>query len=341
MMKNLIVYFCLCCFCLGCGQNTKSPSSYEYSMNLPHPEINSNNFVEELNKAVKRYDKEPLYYLRFSKSHCFIEILINDYTVYLGYSISNLVTPLEINEAILKSGKQKLTYRLYPVGDAYKREYEGFDEEFTTLTDQTAFSVSVIEIDNRSAKDFDDEILIAKHHTPTDEKGNFIGSGKPYYEGSFTFTANVPYEINTLDTAKDLSKLDKEELEKKALEWNKMVQKIYETKDKDALARIYFEQEKRNSIAYYATSEDNQELWDEYLDVLERKNRMYKEMKDYKMSYFSNNRLVSLLHNTPDIRYVNGGILTYFYTDEDGDERYDMDKLYLYMPKDSEDLFPF
>ena len=59
-------------------------------------------------------------------------------------------------------------------------------------------------------------------------KGNFIATGQPYYEYTFEFEAEVPYELEGWTKGQDLTKLDQKLLEKKALEFHNTYQKIYE-----------------------------------------------------------------------------------------------------------------
>jgi hypothetical protein len=330
-MKNLLLTLTVTVLFTACGQENKKTINTKI-MNTQYPEINANNFEQRLSNAVKHYENEPLYYLRINKINCVIEILINDYPVHDDYELSNYATPLRINDAILKSGEQKLTYRLYPVGDLIKKEY-GEGDTVTTLTNNTSISISIIKMDNNGSKELEDEEIIMKHKSLTDAKGNFIASGKPYYEFTLPFTAHVPYKNEGWSNGQDLSKLDQKLLGQKAVEFYKEYSKIYEKKDADLLAKLSFGEEKRNAIAFYKRSSDIGKLWEEYLNPLNGKNIRIKSIKDYNLVFFGNHRIIFLRSNNLEKNYRGGGALQINYIDSDGDDSFFMPGIFLYLPE--------
>ncbi|WP_134148446.1 hypothetical protein [Flavobacterium sp. 270] len=301
-------------------------------MNTQYSEINANNFEQRLLNAAKHYEKEPIYYLRINKINCLIEILVNGYYVHNDYELSNYATPLSINRAILKSGEQKLTYRLYPIGDLIKEEY-GEGDTVTTLTENTAISVSIIKMDNNGQKRLEDEEVVMKHISLTDAKGNFIAAGKPYYEFTFSFNAQVPYVNEGWNNGQDLTKLDEKLLEQKAIEFYKMYGEIYKTKNIDLLAKQKFGTEKRNTVASYKSSSQINTLWKEYLSDINEKNINPQPIENYKIEYLGNNRIIFLKYKSLEYPYRGGGALRVDYTDKDGDEAVFMPNICLYLPE--------
>ena len=190
-MKKIIATLMFTVLFTACGQEKKNTIKTKI-MNIQYPDVNANNFEQRISNAVKHYEKEPMYYMRINKINCLVEILVNDYPVHNDYELSNYATPLLINRAILKSGEQKLTYRLYPIGNLIKEEY-GEGDTVTTLTNNTSISISIIKMDNNGEKRLEDEEVVIKHISLNDAKGNFIASGKPYYE-------SVSYTHLTLPT---------------------------------------------------------------------------------------------------------------------------------------------
>lgn len=75
--------------------------------------INEDNYIEKVFNSIKHYDKEPLYYFRINKQNCILEIYVNNYR---DYELSNLINPEEIGN-ILKSAEQKVTVKMYSVGN--------------------------------------------------------------------------------------------------------------------------------------------------------------------------------------------------------------------------------
>ena len=69
------------CTLLACAQQPKDAKATT-ALPTAIEEINSENMVAAISAKVKRYDEEPLYYLRIGKENCIIEVLVNDMPVY-------------------------------------------------------------------------------------------------------------------------------------------------------------------------------------------------------------------------------------------------------------------
>jgi len=328
-MKKL--FFFIVVFVFACGQEKKQSINTKI-MNIQYPEINATNFEQRLSNAVKYYEKEPIYYMRINKINCLVEVLVNDYPVHNDYELSNYGTPLSINRAILKSGEQKLTYRLYPFGNLIKEEYSDGDT-VTKLTNNTSISISIIKMDNNGNKELEDEEVIMKHTNLTNAKGNFIASGKPYYEFTFPFTAHVPYENEGWSKGLDLTKLDQKLLEQKAVEFYKEYAEIYKNRDADLLAKLKFGTEKRNAIASYKGLSDIDKLWKEYISDLNEEKIVAQPIKNYKLTILGNGRIIFLLCKSLEYPYRGGGALRVDYIDKDGDEAVFMPNICLYLPE--------
>jgi len=325
MKKRLFLIFVLF-FVLACAQEKKQ------AINTQYPEISANNFEQKLLNAVKHYDKEPMYYVRINKINCLIEVLINDYPLHYDYELSNYATPLAINRAILKSGEQKLTYRLYPIGDLIKKEY-GEGHTVTTLTDNTSISITIIKMDNNGHKELEDEEVIMKHTSLNNANGNFIASGKPYYEFTFSFNAQVPYINEGWSNGQDLTKLEQKLLEQKAVEFYKGYGGIYKNKDADLLAKLSYGLEKRNAISNYKTLSEICELWNEYIGDFNQKNIKALPIEHYRVVFYGNKRIIFLLLNSLSYTYRGGGALRIEYIDTDGDGSTLMPGIFLYLPE--------
>ena len=330
-MKNFLITFSLAILFSACGKENKKPINTKI-MNIQYPEVNATNFEQKLSNAVKHYEKEPMYFMRVNKINCLVEIFVNDYRVHKDYELSNYATPLEINDAILKSGEQKLTYRLYPVGDLIKEEY-GEGDTVTTLTNNTAVSISIIKMDNNGEKRLEDEEVIIKHTSLNDSKGNFIASGKPYYEFTFSFNAYVPYENEGWTKGQDLTKLDQKLLEQKAVEFYREYGKIYNNKDLTLLAQLNFGEEKRNAISLYKRKADINKLWEEYRDDFNKKNIKVLPIENYRIVFFGNGKIAFLQLNSMEYPYRGSGALRIDYVNKRNNEAVFMPGIYLYLPE--------
>ncbi|MRX64880.1 hypothetical protein [Maribacter luteus] len=336
-MKNLYftVLALLCSSVFGCAQQKKDNNT-ALPVSEKIKEINSKNMVAAITAKVKRYDEEPLYYLRIGKANCLIEVLVNDMPVYKNYKLSNLASPLEINHKILKSGNQTVTVRMYPVGDMIKEDYE-YGETITQLGDASNVRIKVIRLDKQGAMGLHDEEEILDHQSPTtDPEGEvFAGTGLPFYEYSFEFFAKVPYDLskNSWGDAAYLRAVDQEVLEQKMLDYYKTFLKEYKRGNEDFIAQQYFQSFYLQAQAYYKTKEEIQEMWDEQSELLNNSTVKPQPIKDYELVFYAQGGVAFLrLKNKEDTYYRNkcAGYVEYFKGD---DERGRFFGLYLYAPK--------
>jgi hypothetical protein len=146
-MRILIVTFLL--VTISCSQETQNQT-------IMNHEINSQNFVEKVLENVKHYEYEPTYWLRIPTSG-FFEVMVNDLPVCKYYDNEyGMGGGIPINHAILKSGKQKVTFRLYP-----------HDE--ISFTERDKIIINVIELDNKGNRNISDEKTIFEYQTKQGE----------------------------------------------------------------------------------------------------------------------------------------------------------------------------
>ncbi|KAA1243332.1 hypothetical protein [Aquimarina sp. RZ0] len=335
------------CFLIltGCQQMNHAYYYIAQSQQLPVAtckiniqDITSNNIVETIQTKVQRYKEEPLYYLRIGKANCLIEVLVNDFPVYKSYELSNLASPLKINYTILKSGTQTVTVRMYPVGDLIKEEYDSGDT-ITLLGDTSAVSINVISIDKQGEMGLDDEKGIKKHQSPTkDADGEvFEGSGLPFYEYSFEFEAEVPYDLSqdSWGNAADLSKVKLEYLEKETLSYYNTFLQEFKSGNKDYIAKMYFESFFIESQTEYKSKEEIVELWDEKLEVLNNPTVEPQPIQDYELVLYSEGSVCYLRHKKPTDKRLRNKCAGWVLYKKNGRKKAWFFGLYLYSPKKS------
>ena len=141
-MRYLLVFIGCLLFFGSCAQTTSGQTNmYDINQYLDEEskQITKENFVDQIMKQIKHYPKEPVYYLRINKQNCLIEVLVNDVRRHVDYELSNYVTPIKINSSILKSGKQTITVRMYPVGNLINESLGKENEApITTLLDNSS-----------------------------------------------------------------------------------------------------------------------------------------------------------------------------------------------------------
>ncbi|WP_062059438.1 hypothetical protein [Aquimarina longa] len=342
-MKNIsILYICLLSI-VSCAQKqtTKTTTVNPTPSSMTHQEITAATIVDTIAAQIQHYDKEPMYFLRLTQSSCVFEVLVNDIPVEKNYELGKMANAIKINHAILQSGPQTVTYRLYPLGDLMVEAYDK-GETITTLLKNTRMTIEVIRVDDfKTYSGFDDEHTVVLHHSPTKEGSHeFEGAGLPYYEHTFTFTAEVPYIHKGWSDGQDLTKFDKKELEEKVVSYYNRYKSYYENKNLDKIIQINYKDELRNSLSEYQGKEKIKKLWDEYQEIVLQNDKEFQPLEDYVLSFYGNGRIVSLRHPSREpVDYrLRGECALWFLYDTEDETRADFPGVYLYLPKGEESL---
>lgn len=306
-MKKAFVLIMVAISLLGCSQDKKQNQNRK-EMNIDNyiPEesknIDRNNYADKVYESIKHYDSEPIYYYRIDKQNCLIEVKINDVVDYKDYELSNIITPSEIGH-ILKSGQQTVTVKMYPVGDLINKDL-GLENSppATKLSDKAKVEISVVMMDNKSKKQFADERVITTQVSPKE------AAGKEYYEFSFTFNADVPYEFEGWTKGQDLQKLDQELVRKKAVEYYEMIGKVHLSQDLDSWLQINYPLEKRIEGMFYADKQYLEDLVKEFSDDVLQDYTML-PIKNYTLEYMGDGKLLRLRHSSLEENYRGKGAL--------------------------------
>lgn len=296
-------------------------------------DITANNIVDKTVEQVKHYSKEPIYYLYASNSLCVYEILVNDYPIHQNYKYEQLGTPIYINQAILKSGQQKITYRLYPAPAEFNGGSDVFDLD-------TRFGVKVCKQDLKIKGSHE---VIKEEKTPVKEikvgagenekEIEFVAKGQKYYEHSFYFDAEVPYENEGWSNGEDLRKIDQDLLKKWVIKFYNLRKKTVEDNNKDALARQVFLGFKEQFIAEYQNRDYIKDAWNEFISKYDNPTYQLQPFENYKMVFFGDGRLVCLRQISTDVRLREQSAMWAKYKDAKGNTRASFQGLYLYLPK--------
>lgn len=331
-MKKIFLTIILGISLFACSQENKHSNTSiiktETKMNFDQyipteaKNITEANFVEKVSSQIKQYDKEPIYYFRINKQNCLIEVSINDVKDYDDYELSNVLTPIKIGH-ILKTGLQTVTVKMFPVGDLINKDL-GLENQApaTKLSDKAKVDISVVMMDNKSKKSLDDEKVITTQASPKDI------AGKQHYEFSFTFNADVPYEFEGWTKGQDLRKLDKELVEKKALEFYKMIGAVYNTKDIATMLKLEYLFTCRVKQSFYRNKADIEGTLEQYVKDVKNSGYKMKISENYTVNYQGNGKLLRLTNNSLDPDYRGGGALCL-----ENDEGYYYPGITLYLPE--------
>lgn len=326
-MKNLLILFFF--VTMSCQTTTNKMIKAPITESNPTA-ITAENALSIKEKMIKHFPKEPLYYVYMDHEQCFFEILVNDIPAFRYFQDGGIMSPVLLNNFIAKSGKQKLTYRLYPHNE--REQGEGFKE----LTPYTRFNLTLYSRDNADTlTSFDKQVKVLEHVNPKKEDGKtFIGAGLPYYEYTVEFNANVPYEQSpSLDAAVDLRTMDKKVLEEKAVEAYKYFGKLVGEKNKDQYFSLVFNSDMRQLQSEYYTPEHLKENGKDDLFYFDTPSFKLEPLENYAMKIYGDGKLVCLEHRSTDTRLRGRSSIWGKYNAEEGGVRVRFLRILLYIPK--------
>jgi hypothetical protein len=292
--------------------------------------------IYNLPNEIKKNEKEPMYKIQPISSDCSFEILVNDVPLYKFYEQINAgvgATVIPMNWNINKSGKQKITIKMFP----------GYNVETKEFNKNLGLNAGVKIIIEKEENGNEEEIFQFK--TPFKDfdgkgGGGFLFADKNYYEETVYFDAEVPYEIKTLDNSENLFTTDPEKIKQLKLEvvakYND-IRNLYMNGTKEELANINYKKEKRIAEQIYLTASEIKDRWDNDYQFRTDQNLEFFDLKPiekYEMNFYANGKLVCLEKTNNKKSALWGGF-----------KRKDKELvtttyilLYLYRPKDSKDL---
>lgn len=310
-MNKIILYLIVLINISACAQDKNKKTE---NMN----EITSQNFVDKVLENVKHYDKEPEYLLRIGNNTMY-EVLVNDIPVYKHYRETQLISPIEINYAILKSGSQKVTFRLYSFDDNGFADNNGINLRILTRDKKDVDRVGLGKAPEKLL--LEREILVNK-------------KGEKYFEGEITFEAEVPYENIGWSEGQDLTKFDQKELENAVVAFYQKMWNIYNDESKkEEQFPLIVEREREIARSKYYSPKDLEEILKE--NLLPYTNSTYEmlPLENYKMVFYGDGKSVALEQATLELPLRGYSALGAKYKTEKGSTLGDMSQLVLYLPQ--------
>ena len=134
---------------------------------------------------------KPYYIVDFSAVNCLIDIRVNDVSVFCMNIDGQVSTIIPVNNAILESGKQRVTYNILPLLGEF------------SLRNNASFSASVWLYDASR-----DTIVANREINKFEMPDNKTGIPLPAFKGEDIFFAEVPYKFDAWQNSQDLSKIE-------------------------------------------------------------------------------------------------------------------------------------
>lgn len=324
-MKKLILTLVLSINLISCSSQEKKENK-----------MNTEERLSYISSKIKKYDYEPLYQIKVKTQNCY-QILVNDFPVYTYFDKMGGKIGFNINSAILKSGIQTLQIKIYP-------SYNSQNIQNEYLTNKDFFSLEIEQTSWNKNGSLEKPKTILKYELPKYKTNN---NDEPDYEKpidyskqnqviqEFTFKAEVPYELKGWSKSEDLSKIDKEVLLEKVLQYYHKTIDAFENKDFDYFNTLYLKADTEWYQAQYFSenvrANYQKALYQNSLDSLEML-----PLKKYKLSYYCNNTVVALEslsgHNK------GNSMFSYQYVNNSGVKVVEWNNLFLHIPKGSKGL---
>ena len=189
-------------------------------------------------------------------------------------------TSTTINPAILKSGKQTVTVRLYPfLGE-------------TSITNENPFRLEIGYID--FAIEANEDEIRPWNVVFTLPPVEVPDEGLPYIELTGEFEATVPYQIKGCSDCIDLRTLP--DIEERVVKEYQYVRGLIALKNIKELKEYFTERDYEAGVALYESSNDIDNYWNQH--VKQRLEMFTKDelqpIEDYRLVFSGNGRSVSL-----------------------------------------------
>lgn len=175
-------------------------------------------FISCAQKEIKKEDvmnqdniKKAIVFFNINYLSCSTEILINDIPIYKnlnGKDKAGESFSFQINEYLLKSGKQELTIRIYPASNEK-------DILNSSISNSSNLKVNIIYGDPKiqKIKDYQTAINYETNNSTIDPHTPFIEIKKEFYIQS------LPYELKGWSESVSLVKEDKNKLESEVVQF--------------------------------------------------------------------------------------------------------------------------
>jgi len=251
----------------------------------------------------------PYYLIDFSSVNCFLEMRVNDVPVFCMNLEGQVSTIIPINQAILESGKQQVSYNILPLlGE-------------TSLRNNTRFEASVWLYD-ASGDEIEKKEEINQFAMPEN-----TGIPLPAYKGENFFTAEVPYKLDAWQNSQDLTKV--EDLRLYVDLFYSEIEEMIANGQYDRFAKLIQKREDNIATAMYLSEEEKKKRVAELVNTIKTGFKVVPTSSKDVMLIYGYDKLVSL-------KKSNGEPALSLINEEEGDEI--IIELQLHLPQGSADL---
>lgn len=323
-VKKMFLLLILLSFAIhACTNNNLSTQKEKEDMTIEQ-------LIDSTLSHIQRYDYEPLYMIHV-ESDASVIIKVNDCRIFSYFGIMSNGISAHINDAILQSGSQKVNIELYPSYLDKKIQHD-----FLTNQNQLKITVTKSHWEKDGSGMSDHEVVAQYDLQEAIRKKGIDMEKKNLFADTLNFKAEVPYVLTGWSKSKDLTQMNRQELEEKVLMFYTRYRSYYVNKDADKINEETYKRELETSQAAYFGREDiaNQKnatdkFFEKYeIDVL--------PLENYELQFFGNGRMVGLVRT--DNKNRGQSALRYRYTNSAGFRRVSMPSVMLHIPEDGNEL---
>jgi hypothetical protein len=215
------------------------------------------------------------YVIDFSAVNCLIDIRVNDVSVLCMNIDGQVSTIIPVNNAILESGKQQISYNVLPLlGEIILRETVSFSASVWLYNASGVIIEKVKEINNFTMPE------------------NETGIPLPAYKDENFFYADVPYKLEAWQNSQDLSKV--ENLRTLVVLAYREIEAVINNAQYEQFAKLTQKREDNIAVCMYLSEEEKNERLTELIELIETGFKIVPVSEKDIMIVFGYDKLVTL-----------------------------------------------
>jgi hypothetical protein len=250
--------------------------------------------ISEIYNKTQNYDKKVIVFFNINYLSCSTEILVNDIPIYKnlnGKDKAGESFSFQINEYLLKSGKQELKIRIFPTSNEK-------DISNSSISNSSNLNLNIIYGDPKTQKikDYQTAINYETNNSKINPHTPFIEIKKEFY------IHELPYELKGWSESVSLTKEDKNKLQSEVVQFYNDFKDNYISKDIDQLSsKIYKRELEKSEANYFNKKEDTQKISNSLLKEINTVQTML-PIENYKMVFYGNGKVVALVRIDNEFR---------------------------------------
>lgn len=262
-MKKISLLVLILITNISCSQKNNNQKNKEFNLNT-------------LYQKLTIYNEKPEYWLFLHSNNCSYVVTLDDMPIYVDYdegSMNSLSIP--INNFILESGEHKVKVLILPT----------IDENYhlnSLLNNDYTLNIKISRTENKK-----EAIIFDKKISSTEQ-------AEPFKQIIIPFESHVPYKLNGWSNSIDLTKQDREALEKEVVSFYKEIMDDYKNRKTEVIQSKYYNRQFENAQSLYSYKKEDSEKIAIGINKDVNKDQDLK-LENYKLVFYGNGKVVGLI----------------------------------------------